>query len=391
MRFFGFQIAWQITASAQEVCTWAAFGGTCDSHFRVLTSTPGMAALAVVSLAAGIAANTTIFSVIYTLLLAPPVYKDFDRLVVLWESNKSKDTPKTAVAPATFNDWREHSRAFERLELVAPGSPVTVTSSGLPERANIQYATAGLFDLLGVQPLLGRTFASEQSQTANPVLLTYSFWQHRFGGDRQVVGQSMVVNGMTRTVTGILPQGFHLFNTDTDLWFPIEFPDLRSHDRMFRVWLIFSASQPIYGVRTMSTVLSDNTSLRRLHSTLLEIFAGIALFLSAIGIYGVISQSVNERTAEIAVRIAVGASRADIRRLIFGQGLKLLSSGVAIGLFLGLLFNRVFSSFLFGITSDDPITVLAVCAVLLTVAAASMSIPARRAVKIDPITALRYE
>ncbi len=141
--------------------------------FRMASRAPGFTAVALLSIALGVAANATVFSVIYGVLLAPSIYKDSDRLVVLWESNNLKGMPRAAVAPATFRDWREGAHAFEGLELVAPGSPVT--SSGLPERANIQYATPSLFSLLGIRPAIGRFFLSvrnnpERSRNARNLL-----------------------------------------------------------------------------------------------------------------------------------------------------------------------------------------------------------------------------
>src|SRR5215470_5220912 len=122
---------------------------------RGLRREPAVAFVAILSLGVGIVATTTIFSVVYTVLLAPPAYRDAGKLVVLWEMNRAKGVNRSPVAPATFRDWRQTARSFERLELVAPGSPVTITGTEYPERANIQYATAGLFSLLGVGPSMG--------------------------------------------------------------------------------------------------------------------------------------------------------------------------------------------------------------------------------------------
>lgn len=148
--------------------------------FRMSKKNPGFTAVVSLSLSLGIAATTTIFSVIYEVLLAPSLYRDTHRLVVLWESNTVKGLPKTPVAPANFRDWLENSRSFERMELVAPGSPVTVTVSELPERANIQYATPGLFSLLGVQPAAGQLFPVQEHKSENTVVLGYGFWSRHF-------------------------------------------------------------------------------------------------------------------------------------------------------------------------------------------------------------------
>jgi len=233
---------------------------------RLFLAAPGLAALAVVSLGVAIAANATIFSVVYTVLLAPPVFRDTSRLVVVWESNRAKGIARTPVAPATFRDWKENGSAFEGLELVAAGSPVTITGAGLPERANIQYATPGLFRLLGVQPALGRFFAASDETNANaPVLIGYGLWQRRYGGGPSVVDQKIVVNQQVHTIAGILPRDFHLFDMDTDIWIPIGFPETRSEDRSFRAWLIaigkLKATETLTSAQVQMNVLASRIAL----------------------------------------------------------------------------------------------------------------------------------
>jgi ABC-type antimicrobial peptide transport system permease subunit len=141
----------------------------------------------------------------------------------------------------------------------------------------------------------------------------------------------------------------------------------------------------------MSSVLAEATALRRLHTTLMEILASVALFLAAVGIYGVISGSVTERTAEIGLRMAVGADRSDVYGLFLLQGGKLIFLGLVIGLMAGLAFNRLLSSFLFNTSVYDLATLLIVCGILVAVCVGAIWIPARRAVRVDPIAALRCE
>jgi putative ABC transport system permease protein len=150
-------------------------------------------------------------------------------------------------------------------------------------------------------------------------------------------------------------------------------------------------TQPIYGIRTMPEVLAESTSLRRLHVRLLELMAGIALFLSAIGIYSVVSHLVAQRTSEFGLRIAVGATTSDILRLVFKQGGKLIIAGLGVGLALSLTLNRFLTSYLYGIGAADAWTLAAACSVLIAVASAAIWTPARRATRIDPMVALRYE
>jgi putative ABC transport system permease protein len=150
-------------------------------------------------------------------------------------------------------------------------------------------------------------------------------------------------------------------------------------------------TQPIYAIRTMPEVLAESTSLRRLYVRLLELMAGIALFLSAIGIYSVVSHLVAQRTSEFGLRIAVGASTSDILRLVFKQGGKLIIAGLGVGLALSLTLNRFLTSYLYGIGAADPWTLAAACSVVIAVASAAIWTPARRATRVDPMVALRYE
>ena len=129
----------------------------------------------------------------------------------------------------------------------------------------------------------------------------------------------------------------------------------------------------------------------RLQSTLLVIFGAVALALAGIGIYGVISYSVAQRTHEIGIRAALGASTANLMRLVLGRGLLLTVIGLAIGIGGALGLTRLMATILYGIDARDPVTMISVAAVLATVAAAACYVPARRATKVDPIVALRYE
>jgi predicted permease len=147
----------------------------------------------------------------------------------------------------------------------------------------------------------------------------------------------------------------------------------------------------IYGVQTMDDLLAQSLAPRKLSMILLEIFAVLALVLSCVGIYGVISYLVSQRTHEIGVRMALGAQRSDVMRLILGEGAKMALIGVAIGVAAALGLIRLIANQLFGVTAHDPLTFIAGAILLTLVALLACYIPARRAVRVDPLVALRYE
>jgi putative ABC transport system permease protein len=148
---------------------------------------------------------------------------------------------------------------------------------------------------------------------------------------------------------------------------------------------------PVFNVKTMDEYISATVAAPRFNTTLLGIFASVALILTIVGLYGVMSYSVAQRTNEIGIRMALGAQAGDVMRLVVSQGFKLVLFGLAIGLVGAFALMRVISSLLFGVTAKDPLTFAMVAVVLALVALLACYIPARRATRLDPLSALRYE
>jgi putative ABC transport system permease protein len=155
--------------------------------------------------------------------------------------------------------------------------------------------------------------------------------------------------------------------------------------------LALDPDQPVYKVEPMLDLMADSIAQRRLSMWLLAVFAGLAMLLAAVGIYGVISYSVSQRWREIGIRMALGAGRADVLRLILGQSLLLALTGILIGIAASLALTGLLTSLLFEVQARDPLTFAAVAALLLIVAVAASYLPAYRATAVGPSTALRQE
>jgi putative ABC transport system permease protein len=147
----------------------------------------------------------------------------------------------------------------------------------------------------------------------------------------------------------------------------------------------------LFRVRTMAEVISEHTGGTRYRTLLFGFFGLLALALAAVGIYGVMAYTVNQRTHEIGIRLALGAQKADVLRMVVGQGLRLTVAGLAAGLVGSLALTRLLSSLLYGVTPTDPLTFVVISLILLGIALLACYIPARRATKVDPMVALRYE
>lgn len=187
--------------------------------FRMLRKNPGFALVSVLTLAIGIGANTALYSVVDRVYLRPLAYPDSNRLMILWA--KPPGGGIAPVAPANYVDFRDQSHVFEGLSAMNM-SEFNVTIGGVVERVAGYRVTSEFFDTVGVRPFLGRSFASGEDRPGGPKLavISYGAWQARFGGDRQVVGQPLVVDGERHTIIGVMPASFR-FAMAPELWVPL--------------------------------------------------------------------------------------------------------------------------------------------------------------------------
>ncbi|HET8783521.1 MAG TPA: ABC transporter permease [Pyrinomonadaceae bacterium] len=339
---------------------------------RMQLKNPGFTVVALIALALGIGANTAIFSVVNSVLLRPLPYKDPERLVMVWEDASKFGYPRDTPATANFVDWRNQNTVFEGMAAIADES-FNLIGTGDPERLEGRLVSANLFPLLGVDPQIGRTFTSAEDQPGSNrvVVLSYALWQRRFGGDNNIVGQPLNLNGETYTVIGVMPARFQFPTSDDAMWAPIAFTteDAANRNRHYLQVLArmkpgTSLEQAQAEMNTIATRLSQqypdsNTDLGAAVTSLHEHLVGdirpaLLILLGAVGLVLLIACAnvanlllarAAVRQKEIAVRVALGARRWRLIRQFLTESLLLSTIGGVVGLAIaygGLVLLRAF-------------------------------------------------
>jgi putative ABC transport system permease protein len=333
---------------------------------RMLLKRPGFAGIVVLTLALGIGANTTIFSAIDAVLLNPLPYKDPERLMVVWETNKQLGPElwdRNEVTIGNFRDWRSRNQVFEQLGSLFY-TDMILTGAGEPERIKSCVVTTNFYQALGVQPLLGRSFLPEAETPGSPftVIISHQLWQRLFNSDTSVINKSLTLNGHTVAVIGVMPPAFELqFPTSVhvDMWVPmiIGEGDLdRGNNFLYALGrlkkgvsreqaqsemdLIASQLQQQYpetnAERGVRVVPLHKQVVGKVESYLYMLFAavGFLLLIACANVAGLVLVRVTARHREVAIRMAVGASRWRLVRQLLTESVIL---SVLSGL-LGLLF-----------------------------------------------------
>ena len=466
---------------------------------RGLARAPGFTTVAVFTMALGMAANATIFGMVYALMFSELPYGDYHRLAIIWSTYPDRGSAYNASSIPDWADWRERSETFEDIAFHSIWE-ANLTGGDEPIGLRGYQTTANVFDVLQVEPLLGRGFLEEDGVPgADPVVaLSWRLWQ-QLGGDEELLGSNLVIDDLEHTVVGLMPQEFDypVLQLRGDLWKPMQITteqltetrrerhvvpigrlaagatpadasaeldaimeqlaqehqrsnagtraravSLReqmsepmrpalgvllattafvlliccanvanlllakassrrseiavrmslgaSRARVVRQLLTESALVAL-NVRTLREIVDTSLFVVQLPTRLMAVFGATALLLAAVGLYGVLAYLVAQRSREVGIRVALGARRTDVLRLVITRGVLLALVGIGVGVGLAIPVGWILASVLEGIDANEPLIYLGVPAVLILVTLLASYVPARRALAVDPVISLRSD
>jgi predicted permease len=332
---------------------------------RMLLKHPAFTLIAVITLALGIGANAAIFSVINTVLLRSLPYEDPDHIVTLWENNTKESLPRDDVSPANFLDWRERQQVFSEIAFANPNS-LDYSGGEEPEVIRAAMVSKGFFQVFGVGALYGRTFLPEEYEAGKNqvVMLSHGVWQRRFGGDKNIIGKALTLDGEPTTVIGVMPPTFHLhlFDREEEMWSPQVASDSMKQQRNATYLKVVARLKPdvslaqaqadLNNIATQLAQENPNTNQGlgisaitfpehlkgKWRRALVILFAavGLVLLIACANVANLSLARGCQREREFSIRAAIGAGRGRIVRQLLIESLLLAALGCGGGLFLAV-------------------------------------------------------
>ena len=328
---------------------------------RQLRKNPGFTAVAVLTLALGIGANTAIFSAVDAILIRPLPYADADRLVMVWDDESRHGTPKLTPATAEWIEWRRQNTVFTDIAATQPAT-AALSGDGEPDLVPARKATANLWSVLGVKPLIGRVFTEEEDEKGVRVaLISHGLWQRRYGASPDILGRKIAINDSAYEVIGVMPRNFYFMPArDIDIWMPASLPDwMRTsygwHDMQVVARLkpgvtlgraresMAALSRHITEKDSSGTHVTVVTPLRaemtgKTQTALVVLLcASMALLLIAcVNLANLLMSRSVTRLREVAVRAALGAERGRLIAQFLTESVVLAGFGALAGLALAV-------------------------------------------------------